>query len=974
MKHQERPQKKTKKKEEFFLPTSTLLRGRGDSNRPAHQHHRGGGGGGGTTTTTTTTRTTTLPVVRSSRRRGGRGRQKHRRLPSIRPQSPHGTAGGPRADYDDNHNDRDGGRDGGGSASVAGSSSAVAVIGADGAPPPPPPLPSALEGPRATKKRKKATTTTVTKRPREEEEEEGAKQFPKASTLPPAPTTLLNESSSLAVGTPVHAGRGGGARRLGLSWWNTGGAGAAAAAASSSSSPSSDLPNDDAEDVTVVRKRRKHGKRNTDDNDEDAWEEEEGSHERRRLRRLRRLRQECVAFLPPVAAARPTPLQERVWQVALVDVGDHHDKDHATTASSNVRLRSCVVLGPTASGKTLAYGVPLLRKVQGKSVAVEVASSFSRDSHRGIGGGSSIGALVAVPTRELALQVTSDLERAVLRAVTTVGTSATTEAHPPASQPTTPVAIVACYGGVDKTRQWESLLRAASSKGGGFVVVGTPGRLLDLLLDPKPQHPKQSPPLLRPAGGDVRTFSDPGLVATGGGRASADRAHLRSAIVCASIDEADRMGLQPDLAQQVSTLLESLHRMESLFLASATMPYRVQKQWDDWIRQTPTISAAATNADTRCAVVRLESSKSSPESSPEDGCVGDGEGAVAVVLPAPAAPARTDGTGSCATTASADSTTADNLASAENEGVAGHDWRARIPAHVEQVVHVCADHKKPRKLLKTLQTLRDSGKKRKSIEKGRTQYSSSSCGIVFFNTVKRLRDVAHLLRKEKCHSLPAFGELHGRLDQAERERTLRCFRSGRIPVLLATDVAARGLHVDHAAFVVNYDFPSSLEQYVHRCGRVGRWQTDGGVATKATAAVPLRGAVAYSYFPRRFAPLAPDLIRLLESCGQWVDPNLRELAAAAAYEKLTRPGPGRTDDDDHGDDLPPGPDDGDAHLAKTQGVRCHNNKDQADSDDEFGALSGLRIALRRASHVSDASSEEDDDTEKDNSGVGGGGE
>ena len=482
MKHQERPQKKTKKKEEFFLPTSTLLRGRGDSNRPAHQHHRGGGGGGGTTTTTTTTRTTTLPVVRSSRRRGGRGRQKHRRLPSIRPQSPHGTAGGPRADYDDNHNDRDGGRDGGGSASVAGSSSAVAVIGADGAPPPPPPLPSALEGPRATKKRKKATTTTVTKRPREEEEEEGAKQFPKASTLPPAPTTLRNESSSLAVGTPVHAGRGGGARRLGLSWWNTGGAGAAAAAASSSSSPSSDLPNDDAEDVTVVRKRRKHGKRNTDDNDEDAWEEEEGSHERRRLRRLRRLRQECVAFLPPVAAARPTPLQERVWQVALVDVGDHHDKDHATTASSNVRLRSCVVLGPTASGKTLAYGVPLLRKVQGKSVAVEVASSFSRDSHRGIGGGSSVGALVAVPTRELALQVTSDLERAVLRAVTTVGTSATTEAHPPTSQPTTPVAIVACYGGVDKTRQWESLLRAASSKGGGFVVVGTPGRLLDLLL------------------------------------------------------------------------------------------------------------------------------------------------------------------------------------------------------------------------------------------------------------------------------------------------------------------------------------------------------------------------------------------------------------------------------------------------------------------------------------------------------------
>jgi superfamily II DNA/RNA helicase len=59
--------------------------------------------------------------------------------------------------------------------------------------------------------------------------------------------------------------------------------------------------------------------------------------------------------------------------------------------------------------------------------------------------------------------------------------------------------------------------------------------------------------------------------------------------------------------------------------------------------------------------------------------------------------------------------------------------------------------------------------------------------------------------------------LHGERSQREREEAVRDFRSGKQPVLVATDVAARGLDVRNLPYVVNYDFPSSLETYIHRC-------------------------------------------------------------------------------------------------------------------------------------------------------------
>ncbi len=69
--------------------------------------------------------------------------------------------------------------------------------------------------------------------------------------------------------------------------------------------------------------------------------------------------------------------------------------------------------------------------------------------------------------------------------------------------------------------------------------------------------------------------------------------------------------------------------------------------------------------------------------------------------------------------------------------------------------------------------------------------------------------------------------LHGDLNQAARERVLSRFRSGRLRVVVATDVAARGIDVEHISHVINYDLPSDAETYTHRIGRTGRAGREG---------------------------------------------------------------------------------------------------------------------------------------------------
>ena len=73
--------------------------------------------------------------------------------------------------------------------------------------------------------------------------------------------------------------------------------------------------------------------------------------------------------------------------------------------------------------------------------------------------------------------------------------------------------------------------------------------------------------------------------------------------------------------------------------------------------------------------------------------------------------------------------------------------------------------------------------------------------------------------------------IHGDRSQAQRNKALSGFQEGYFQVLVATDIAARGLHVDDVAHVINYDVPKSAEDFIHRVGRTGRAGSQGRATT-----------------------------------------------------------------------------------------------------------------------------------------------
>ena len=97
----------------------------------------------------------------------------------------------------------------------------------------------------------------------------------------------------------------------------------------------------------------------------------------------------------------------------------------------------------------------------------------------------------------------------------------------------------------------------------------------------------------------------------------------------------------------------------------------------------------------------------------------------------------------------------------------------------------------------------------------------------------RKKDVGIVFRSLQRHGFNA-GALHGDMDQRQRTATLDAFRSGEIPILVASDVAARGLDIPEVSHVFNYDVPVHPEDYVHRIGRTGRAGREGHAAMLVT--------------------------------------------------------------------------------------------------------------------------------------------
>ena len=128
--------------------------------------------------------------------------------------------------------------------------------------------------------------------------------------------------------------------------------------------------------------------------------------------------------------------------------------------------------------------------------------------------------------------------------------------------------------------------------------------------------------------------------------------------------------------------------------------------------------------------------------------------------------------------------------------------------------------------------------------------------LIFRHTKRGVDKLLEIL-KRRGHKAEA---IHGDLSQRERERTLEMFRAGQLPILIATNVASRGIHIDDISHVVNFDLPVDAETFTHRVGRTGRagktgvavtfvgeWDFDAFEDLRKKAKVPFRREILELY-------------------------------------------------------------------------------------------------------------------------------
>lgn len=162
---------------------------------------------------------------------------------------------------------------------------------------------------------------------------------------------------------------------------------------------------------------------------------------------------------------------------------------------------------------------------------------------------------------------------------------------------------------------------------------------------------------------------------------------------------------------------------------------------------------------------------------------------------------------------------------------------------ITQIVEVCSDFEKRGKLVKHLD-----------------QIGAENAKVLIFVGTKRVADdITKYLRQD---GWPALA-IHGDKEQRERDWVLSEFKASRSPILIATDVASRGLDVKDVGYVINYDFPNNCEDYIHRIGRTGRAGMTG---------------TSYTYFTTENAKSARELIGILKESKSVVPPQLEEMA------------------------------------------------------------------------------------------------
>ena len=99
--------------------------------------------------------------------------------------------------------------------------------------------------------------------------------------------------------------------------------------------------------------------------------------------------------------------------------------------------------------------------------------------------------------------------------------------------------------------------------------------------------------------------------------------------------------------------------------------------------------------------------------------------------------------------------------------------------------------------------------------------------IIFASSKMKVKEVTQAFRRMKLN----VGEMHSDLEQAQRDQIMHDFKSGKINILIATDIVSRGIDIDDIRLVINYDVPHDPEDYIHRIGRTARANADGTAIT-----------------------------------------------------------------------------------------------------------------------------------------------
>ncbi|KAH0512141.1 ATP-dependent RNA helicase DDX42 [Microtus ochrogaster] len=149
------------------------------------------------------------------------------------------------------------------------------------------------------------------------------------------------------------------------------------------------------------------------------------------------------------------------------------------------------------------------------------------------------------------------------------------------------------------------------------------------------------------------------------------------------------------------------------------------------------------------------------------------------------------------------------------------------------------------------------------------EFTSSGSVLLFVTKKTNAEELANNLKQEG-HNL---GLLHGDMDQSERNKVISDFKKKDIPVLVATDVAARGLDIPSIKTVINYDVARDIDTHTHRIGRTGRAGEKG---------------VAYTLLTPKDSNFAGDLVRNLEGANQHVSKELLDLAMQNAWFRKSR--------------------------------------------------------------------------------------